>query len=1175
MKSPDGVDRVARWREGGRWWACESPLEFEQVRMAGHLRETQTPYDQPWVPHAKRVELHENHREDYVLRPRKIRDEKVGRACGKVKDPAVVPYQTVSQTYVPLMTMSGYSFGRSLLFAKELPRLAAQRGLPVVALTDWFSLAGAMEFGRECRAHGVKPLIGATLEMEAGGCLVLIARDRQGYVSLSQLITRCHLEQPRLYPLARWEWLEEHSRGLICLTGGDRGLIDQMVTAKRYAEATQSLARLKGLYGPHQVWVQMERSYLPWEVRKNAALETLASELGLRCVAGSPVVIAHRSDYPALDVVQCAATLCTVEEIIGRKLPRHPDQPAVPHRPLREWNGERYLRSGAEFAELYSDQPEWVEETRRLAEHVDPWVLPERSQLPLLAENPALELRERVSVNVKSRYGILTPGLKQRIDLELNRIVGLGFADHFLIAHDFCQWATEQGILYSGRGSVVDSVIAYVLGLSRIDAYIHDLHFDRFLPPDGSKRPDIDIDFEATRRDDIRLYLSQKYGADHVAGVCAFGAFCTRGIIREVGKALELPDRVVGFLAKRIHGSVHPEQIEAALERKPELRASEIPRERLYWLFDLAGKLMDVPRNLRAHSSGVVLSRQPINEIVPMQWAGDGGDEEHPLKLIQWDKRSAKHVFDKFDILCLRGQDVLSGLQQRIRRHQPEFRVEQIDLEDPELYRTMRGGELIGIPQSASPAMRQAHMRLQTQDLTDASLVQAGIRPGVGGAVKMNELIARRRGEKPYVFDCPELEEILGHTYGIVVFQEQIDLLLQAFPGYTGGEAEEIREEIHKRRREDYGQVIKDEVIRRTLERGFNPTIAEHVFELVANFKGYGFAQGHALAFAEISVRSIFCQQNFPAAYFASLLDAQPAGYYGPCTLVNEARNRGVRILPVDVNASELYHEVKDIRSDMDPHITLPDGAIRLPLNTIKGLSRHTLEKTVSERNQRRFVSINDFMRRVKPSVDEGEYLVLSGALDSLYPHRRALLWHLPILIKMAREQGEHRLPLPLMPDPPPGEMPDFSIYEKALLERELLGLDVHQHLMAFERARISAKSGVTTAEAKQAKPGERITVVGNPIRLRFPPTPSGKRVCFFDLEDESGLLNVTCFDRVYQQDGHAIICSPYVTLRGVIQDRDGHPAFMAQRVFPYHPLLADEAQRSDLPIKIADFLVG
>ncbi|HRK22055.1 MAG TPA: hypothetical protein PLX06_09605, partial [Fimbriimonadaceae bacterium] len=738
----------------------------------------------------------------------------------------------------------------------------------------------------------------------------------------------------------------------------------------------------------------------------------------------------------------------------------------------------------------------------------------------------------------------------------------------------------------------------------------------------------------AHRRDDVRNYLTRKYGVERVGTVAAIGAYCTRGIVREVGKALGLPNELIGFLSKRLHGGVTPDQLESALEKRPELIASGIPKERFRWVFDLAERLMDVPRNMRAHSSGVVISSRPLAETVPVMWSASTGieDEDSPhLRIIQWDKRSAKYFFDKFDILCLRGQDVLSGVSERVNAGYgrvpakvrelvavsgsppptpafpkdrdseavsgeneeggAKFDVEQIALDDPEAYRAMRAGELIGIPQSASPAMRQAHMRLRTENLHDASLVQAGIRPGVGGAVKINELIARRRG-KPFTYEHPELERILGLTYGIIVFQEQVDQLLQTFAGCTSGEAEDLRESIHKRRREDYGQMMKEKILGRIKDNGYSELVAEQVYEYVAGFKGYGFAQGHALAFAEISIRSIYCQQNYPAEYFASLLSAQPAGYYGPCTIANEARSRGVQVLSPDVNRSERLFTVEDVLSPMDPKIVLPNAAIRVGLMQVHGLSEATIGKIVGERDARRrglssgesigkesgppYRSFFDFCARVRPSRDELESLILCGAFDSLNPNRRALMWAIPAaqdyMDSLATKNSlEVDLTLPEISD----SIANFSEIEQAIIERRVLDLDVSRHLMAFERERVRAKGGISSAEAKRLLPRRKAIVVGNPIRLRFPPTPSGKRVVFFDLEDETGLLNVTCFDAVYRRDGHAIVCSPYVTIIGEAQDRDGHTAFLAKRVFPYHPLIAKEVGAGSLPIGTADFLVG
>ncbi|HXH60282.1 MAG TPA: hypothetical protein VNI20_02885, partial [Fimbriimonadaceae bacterium] len=989
--------------------------------------------------------------------------------------------------------------------------------------------------------------------------------------------------------------------------------------------------------------------------------------------------------FPAQDALVCSDTLCTVEEVIGRKPLRDPSQPQCSLRPARAINAERYLRSPEEALALFKDRPDLIENTVRVTDLCDDDVLPQRTRLPQIFDDPPNALRHITFAGAEARHKKVSPRLKKRLDYELDRIARMGFADHFLTAWDFCKWAGGQGYQYSGRGSVVDSAVAYCLGFSRIDAFAHNLHFDRFLTEDGDKRPDIDIDFEAKHRDDVRNYVIRKYGSDRVATVSAIGAFNTRGIVREVGKVLGVEPAVVGFLAKRLHGAISPRTLEESLQSRPELRDSDIDRNRLHWILRLGKMLSDVPRNIRAHSSGVVISDVPLSETVPVQWSGglqDDGEREENLRIIQWDKRSARHYFDKFDVLCLRGQDVLAGTEDRVRIADIDFRVDALPLDDEETYRAMQSGELIGVPQSASPAMRQAHIRLGTKDIHDASLVQAGIRPGVGGAVKINELIARRRG-KPYTFEHPDFEKILGHTYGIVVFQEQIDQLLSVFAGYTAGIAEDIRERINKSKREDYGEVIRDELIERMLKNGYAPEVAQHAFDLITGFKGYGFAQGHALAFAEISIRSIWCQQNHPAEYFAALLDAQPAGYYGPCTLVNEARLRGVKILPVDVNASGERFEVEDVRTEQEPEITVPNGGIRLALTTVRDLSSETRKRILMARfgvrdvsrrafedgflapapdrseakipmseavrdspppsscpglpgeeeggrgmevhppapnhltpgslplgicrvgawrsrlrpaqrlgrgcppNQKTldprpsslfppppFSSLFDFARRVRPERNELEALILCGAFDSLCPNRRALLWAVPDALRdMRAVDGLLGLE---MPEPTLDlTIEDFPNAEKLLHERHYLGLDVHEHLMHFERERVSAKGGVTTDAARRLKVDERAIVVGNPIRLRFPPTPSGKRVVFFDLEDETGLLNVTCFDRVYQRFGHAFVCHPYVTLVGRAQWRDGCTAFLVEQAYPYHPVIETAINGAELPLRPADFLVG
>jgi error-prone DNA polymerase len=1171
----DGDETITTWREAGRWWDNEPYREIARVlkpggRIVEEIRESACLGDA--FLQQEKSPLQEDHTVDLDLRLRKERDEKVRMALGKIPVRTYTPLREEAKPYALLHTVSGYSLGLGAMLADEIAPAAAMHGIPSVLLADRFSLAGVVEFQNAAKQVNVKALIGASITLPEGGEIVLVAKTSRGYRSLSRLITECHLKEPRTYPLSTWERLEHHAEDLLCLTGGEVGPLTRHLPSRRYSEAQRLLERLVGLYGRENVVVQIDRSYVPWEKLLNEQLLTLAKGMGLMSCAGGLVSHARREHFPAQDVIACIHSLCAIEEIAGRKQSRDSSQPFAIDTPARSMNAERFIRSPNEMCGRFADCPDLLSNTLRVAERCEDDVLPKRTELPKLYDDDCSVLRAIVYAGAHKRYRSIHRALQERIDRELSVITGNGYSGHFLIAAEVADWAECRGIQFSGRGSVVDSVIAYCLGLSRIDAFQHNLAFERFMPSDNSKRPDIDIDFDSQRRDEVRAFMISRFRSENVATVGAFGAFSTRGIVREVGKVMGLPEDTIRFLAKKIHGGISPKSLEDALERRPELRDSGIPKERFRWVFRLAERLTDIPRNVRSHPSGVIVSRSPIADTVPvMQSAVEG------VNIIQWDKRSAKRCFDKFDILCLRALDILSHTQTSVRMKDPTFSAQEITIEDPDTFRAMSRGELIGITQSASPAMTSAHVRMRTANLKDAALVQACIRPGVGGCIKNDELISRKNG-MAFTYEHPDMEQILGRTYGIVVFQEQVDELLSHFAGYSSGEAESIREGIYKRRRENYIQTVKEEIKRRVVGKGYGERIAEIVFDYVAPYQGYGFAEGHALAFAETSIRSLWAKINLPSEFFAAVLEAQPAGYYPSHTLAVEARIRGVKLLPPSVNISGLSYCVEDVMTDDDPLMIVPNGGVRFPLTRIAGLSEKLCERVVIERRNGRYQSLAEFSLRTQPEEDELQYLILSGAFDELHPNRRGTLWGVTEALQYARSYGnrEGSLPMYVPPPAPPADVEDFLKSERALIERRLLGLDIEHHLMSYERDRVARKGTVTTRDAREAKVGECVMVVGNPLRLRMPPTRSGKRVVFFDLEDETGLLNVTCFDDVYLKYGHAFITNPYVVVWVTVQDRQGHKAFLLSKSIPYRPTFSGEPTPAvDLPLVTADFIHG
>lgn len=1229
------------WRESYGWWNDEPYREIKKIitpqgKVITCENETQ-PLGQ--IRKSDQKGFQENHHEEVELLIRKVRDEKAAAALGnlnhshynrrieerhEIQNPTPKQYPSslnFSKGIAHLHVLSGYSFGQSILLPEEIAFLSARMGCHSVAICDHFSLAGAVELDRACRKVGIKPIIGAGIELEDfPGDLILIAQNQIGYRNLSRLISDSHLNQPRNFPLATWDMIAQNNEGLICLTGGDFGPLDRLLVSNQKSKSELLIRQLQTHF-PKRLYLEIEHAFLPWSKKIEKELIECSAYFHIPIVAAGAITHHQRENFPAQDIVACSHFLATLDDPIGRKPFRDPTQNQCQPFPRRSLNAERTLKSESNIKKLYEDHPDWLNLASEIAHSCENSVLPQRPSLPKIYDNDAQTLRDMVEAGAYLVYPQITAKHRQRLKTELDRIIKLGFANHFLIAAEMCRWAKEQNIHFSGRGSVVDSAVAHVLGFSRIDAIQHKLHFDRFLPADGSKRPDIDIDFEAHRRDDVRGYLIHKFGVERTACVSAFGSYRVRGIVREIGKAMELPQHLISDLAKRLHGGVSPDQLESALDKRPELRDNPINKAKFRWIFKLARDLTDVPFGIGCHSSGLVICADPIRDFVPVQPSGSSSSitsqsTEPYLRIMQWDKRSAKHYFDKFDILCLRGQDVLSGTEEKIRIHNPDFKSTQVPSQDPEVFRAMRSGELIGIPQSASPAMRQAHIRLRTDNLDDASLVQAGIRPGVGGAVKINELIARRRG-KPFTYEHPEFEKILGNTYGIIVFQEQVDQLLQCFCGCSSGEAEDIRDAIHKRRREDYGNAIREQLIEKCLKNGYSFNVAEKICELVAGFKGYGFAQGHALAFAEISLRCVWLMQNEPASYFASLLSAQPAGYYGPCTIANEARCRGIQILAPSVIKSDIPFTIENAY-DLMTNLQIPGAAIRTGLMQIAELSDSCRKRIIDWNQITRNSQINafanqtqqvhnpsqfsgtkniaiaqenpqaptstllpfrsffDFVKKIQPQKTDLEALIMCGALDYFCANRRAMLWAIPVAQKFASYANEKPLQSSLPMTIPEPELDlsviDFDIQERAVLERSFLGMDIDQHLMAFERQRIRSKS-VTSIEVKNYQPGTQLAVVGNPIRLRFPPTSSGKRVVFFDLEDEFGLLNVTAFDDVYEKYGRAMITCPYVTVVGQVQNRDGHIAFLAERVYEYKPILLKSRQKQ-IPISGSDFLM-
>ncbi len=939
---------------------------------------------------------------------------------------------------------SAYSFLDGAGTVGELVRRAAELELPALALTDRDGVYGVVELLEEAGRAGIRPVAGAEVTVApAPGLppvagpdgrpverfhLTLLADGPEGYASLCRLLTRAHLDGERGRPCASWEVLAAHARGIVALSGCRRGETALRVLRRDAAGAAAVVGRLAEVFGREQVYVEMVRNLLPGDRMLLEGLEETARRAGVGTVATNDVHYPAREDFFVHDLLTCVRTRVTVDQV-------HPE---------RRLNAENWLKPPAAMAALFRSRPRALAGAAEVAARCRPPFDLGRPRHPSFRPaGPAEELLRRLAhEGARARYGRVTAAARERLERELAVIGRLGFADYFLIVADVVRYARSRGIRCAGRGSAADSLVAYCLGITEVDALARGLLFERFLSPERGEPPDIDVDFDARYRDEVAAYVIRRHGADRVAAVCTYSTFQGRSAVRELGRALALPAGEVDALARRLPW-IHADEVEKALERVPELRewcrrlgeaapGSGGARRRYRLLLDACARVAGLPRHLGTHLGGLVMGPGPLTDLTPLERAAKG------VTVCQFDKRWVEALgLLKLDLLSLRALSVLEDAaragagggasvragegadpapgpaEQAANTADPTADTADpagFPLDDPETFAMIRRGETIGVFQLESPAQRALQPRLGAEGLEDLVASVALIRPGPIKGDMVEPYVARRRGLEPVTYLHPLLEPILSRTHGVVLFQEQVIEIARRVAGFTAGEADALRRVMsHARSRaamEEIGRLF----VERALANGVDRPTAEAVFACVAGYASYGFCEAHAAAFALTAYRTAYLARHRPAAYFAALLNHQPMGYYPPHVLAVEARRRGVAILPPDVNRSEAACTVEARPAgEAAPAAGMAGlsagtaglsagtteagagrggeaAAIRLGLGLVKGLRRAACEALVRERKRGGpFRDLADLLRRL-PSLarDEVEALVLSGACDRL-----------------------------------------------------------------------------------------------------------------------------------------------------------------------------------------------
>ena len=1007
--------------------------------------------------------------------------------------------------FIHLHVHSQYSFLDGASSLDSLLEKAKRLGMLAMALTDHNRLTGAVRFYEKAKSMGIKPIIGAEINIEGGYHLTLLSKNKQGYSSLCRLLTEAHLLNRGKEPAATREMLKSLSTGLVALSGCSKGEIPSLVSQCKINEAKESSHIYKEIFG-EDFFIELIRHPSREGMSKNHRLASFALEEGIPVVATNNVHYTEAEDYRIKELLNAIGQNIPVSQLQGYR------------------TVEQYLKSPEEMARLFRDMPEAIRMTGEIAEkcnleldigklHFPRFDVPE-------GESDYSYLANLARAGVLRKHGKLTTQTQERLEQELDTIRKLGFCGYFLVVWDIARWARERGVRYQARGSAVDSLVVYALDISTVDPIEHNLLFERFMHPLRHEPPDIDLDIDRRRRDEVRDYVYQKYGAENVTCVGTINTYMAKGAIRDVGKTLELPKEIIEEVYKGIHW-LSASQLLEKMDSRPKLKINDIYRRpELAEFFKLCAVIDGFPKHMSVHLGGVLIGDGRLSGMVPLEWCS-GGDI-----ISQYDKDDIEKLgIIKMDLLALPTLTVIEDTLNSIRQnHNIDIDLRRIDRNDLEAFAMLREGKTIGTFQLESPAQREMAGRLLPDRYEDIIISISLVRPGPLKSNMDKTYLLRRHGKERVTYLHPKLKNALGETLGVILYQQQVLKVAHDLAGMSYAEADGFRRAMTHDRSETELEKMRDSFISGAAGNGVSKNIAEKVFEQMTAFAAYGFCKAHAAAYAEITYQTLWLKCHYPAEFTAALLSNQPMGYYPPRVLVVDARRFGVKILPLDVNES------------LD-HYTVKDGAIRVSFRQLKGMSEEALESILSERAKGEFTSLRDFILRTNTSQPITGNLIKIGAFDS-FATRNNLLLELPKFMNLKHKiaKGTKSLFEDIKPEPVPVTTVTYKNKKaKMLVERELLSLDLSAHPLDF----FTSDGGFTRMkDLKSINTGKTVKIAGSVIRYQTPPTRNGNRVVYVIMEDGTGVADITVFGDVQKKCGQVLFRESWLTVKGKIQRR-------------------------------------
>lgn len=999
--------------------------------------------------------------------------------------------------YVPLWVKSNFSFLEGASHPHELVEQAHQWGLPAIALTDRDGVYGIVQAHTKAQELGIKLLIGSelTLTEPHSSSVVVLAQNRQGYSNLCQLLSKGHLQTHKGASLLNLDDLLPFAEHLLALCT-DPHLLEPLQTA--FAD------RLYALFVNH-LNVQ--------QVQHQQELKKTAHRLKIPLVGGNEVLYHTPARQPLQDVLTCirhGVTLPTAGTLL---------------RP----NAEHYLKTAQNMRQLFMEEPELLQRTLEIAERCTFSLTELRYRYPGEKLPQGLSETDWLShltyEGIRKRYpGDSPPQVVQQIKRELQLIQELDYGGYFLTMYEIVQFCRSQNIFCQGRGSAANSVVCFALGITAVDPIQLDLLFERFLSRERAEPPDIDLDIEHNRREEVIQWVYNRYGRRYAAMVANVIRYRTRSAIREVGKTLGLPLTALDRLSKLL-GSRFSDLSDEALRYAGLDPLSPVHQH----LLSLSAEIVDFPRHLSIHPGGFLLGHEPVDTLVPIEPGAMPG-----RTVIQWDKYAIEDLgLFKVDLLGLGALTQVHECFDLLRQFEnKDFSLASVPHEDASTYRMISRGDTLGTFQIESRAQMSMLPRLRPKTFYDLVIEVAIVRPGPIQGDMVHPYLRRRDGLEKADYPHPQLKQVLEKTLGVPLFQEQVMKIAILVGGYTPGEADQLRRDMAAWKSSGRIERHHDKLIARMIQNNITPEFAERIFSQIRGFGEYGFPESHAASFALIAYITAYLRCHHPAAFTCSLLNAQPMGFYSPATIVEDAKRRGVQVAPIDANHSQWNCSL--FRHDN----TL---GVRMGYRYIKGFGQN--EQQIFQQTSAPYKNLEDFVRRTQLSTSALLQLAEAGAFDCFKMSRRTALWDIQEILK---RRGDS-LVLPKYSGSI-AQFRDVPLEEQIFWDYRTSEHSTRGHPIAKLRPQLSEQNIPTAQQLNSLPDGTRTNYVGMTICRQHPATAAG--VTFYTLEDETGFVNLVVWHQIFERYSVLARTALLMGVHGKIQSENGVVHFIADKLW-------------------------